>query len=251
MNIGANVELNRQNLIFSAASGSTSTIGGVISSSGAFAGEGGLTNTGGGTLILGSSNTYAGFSNVLGGTLRLGGSTFANRLSDNAELFVGGSNIFDLDGRFERVGVLTGSGQVDLGTNVGSGLGLVVDYTGLTAKTFSGKIIGTGVGARLIKEGTGTLILSGTNNTYQGGTFISAGTLQVSSFNALGQPAIPTILTFNGGTLNTTGRQSSQAERAWRHIRGQRLENTHAQRCDQRRRLTDQDRRRYVGVAEP
>ena len=90
----------------------------------AIGGVGFLGKTGGGTLILGSSNTYAGFTNVLSGTLRLGGSTFANRIGDGSELFVGASGIFDLNGRFERVGELSGSGQVDLGTNVTSALGL-------------------------------------------------------------------------------------------------------------------------------
>ena len=72
LNIGANVNMNRQNLTFSAFSGSTSTIGGIISSSNALAGEGGLTKSGFGTLILGANNTYTGGTAINGGTLQIG-----------------------------------------------------------------------------------------------------------------------------------------------------------------------------------
>ena len=172
------------------------TFFGVISGTGVGAR---LIKEGTGTLVLSGNNTYQGATNVDNGTLKLGGSALANQIDDSSALFVGGSGIFDLDGRFERVGGLSGSGQVDLG-NPGSSLrGLAVVQSGTS--TFFGVISGTGTGARLVKEGTGTLILTGVN-THEGGTDVNGGTLQVSNFLALGQQGVG--LRFDGGTLRTT-----------------------------------------------
>ena len=77
-----------------------------------------------------------------------------------------------------------------------------------TSTTFSGIIQnGTATSIALTKSGLGTLTLSDTN-TYTGITTISGGTLKISSDRNLG--AVPgsvtaTSITFNGGTLNTTG----------------------------------------------
>ncbi|HQR41017.1 MAG TPA: autotransporter-associated beta strand repeat-containing protein, partial [Gemmatales bacterium] len=68
-----------------------------------------------------------------------------------------------------------------------------------SSASVSGVISG---GFSLEKTQTGTLTLSG-NNTYTGGTSISAGTLSVSSNSNLG--GIGGGLTFNGGTLQVTG----------------------------------------------
>ena len=122
------------------------TFFGVISGTGVGAR---LIKEGTGTLVLSGNNTYQGATNVDNGTLKLGGSALANQIDDSSALFVGGSGIFDLDGRFERVGGLSGSGQVDLG-NPGSSLrGLAVVQSGTS--TFFGVISGTGTGARLVK----------------------------------------------------------------------------------------------------
>jgi fibronectin-binding autotransporter adhesin len=53
----------------------------------------------------------------------------------------------------------------------------------------------------LTKLGGGNLILSGTNNTYNGGTTVSAGTLQVGNISALGSGG----LTLSGGTVDLHG----------------------------------------------
>src|SRR3546814_5480380 len=56
--------------------------------------------------------------------------------------------------------------------------------------------------AELSKQGEGTLVLEG-SNSYLGGTRIDAGVLSVSSDANLGHA--DGALTFNGGTLATTG----------------------------------------------
>ncbi|MBI4677972.1 MAG: autotransporter domain-containing protein [Elusimicrobia bacterium] len=66
--------------------------------------------------------------------------------------------------------------------------------------TISSFISGTG---SLTKAGAGTLVLSTRDNTYSGGTLLNAGTLSVDSDARLGAAA--GLLTFDGGTLKTTG----------------------------------------------
>lgn len=55
--------------------------------------------------------------------------------------------------------------------------------------------------ATLVKAGTGTLVLNSANNSWSGGTTISAGTLKIGIANAL--PAVN--LANNGGTLDLNG----------------------------------------------
>ena len=221
---------------------SETTFSGVISGSGI----GGLIKRGTGTLILAGNNTYTGETRVEGGTLKLGAS---DRISDSSALRVDGNGIFNLNGHFERVGGLSGSGQIKLG-NASSPSGLAVDYSGSIPTAFIGVISGTGAGARVLKEGTGTLILGG-NNTYEGGTDIIGGTLQVANFSAaLGSGG----LRFDGGTLRTTAdnfgtnravtlNTNGTIQRRLRH-------NTRTQGYDRRQRLTNQDRRRHIAAEE-
>ena len=72
-----------------------------------------------------------------------------------------------------------------------------------TTLTYGGIIAGSG---NLLKDGTGTLVLSG-NNTNTGSVGINSGTLRISSANNIG--SIPGSfdsdkLMFNDGTLNVT-----------------------------------------------
>ena len=101
-------------------------------------------------------------------------------------------------------GSIAGAGNFYLGANqltVGSNnlsttvSGVISDCgTGGTACSYPG------TGGSLVKVGTSTLTLSGTN-TYSGGTTINGGTLAVSSDANLG--AASGGLTFNGGTLQS------------------------------------------------
>ena len=118
-----------------------------------------------GDVTLAGANTYSGTTTVLSGaTLRLGsgGSLGATRLLD-----VNATGTFDLGGRTQTVGGLTGAGAVTLGAGA-----LTVDQA--TNQTFSGSIDGSG---SLTKAGSGTLILAGTSS-YSGGTTVSGGILQ-------------------------------------------------------------------------
>ncbi|MBO9715375.1 MAG: autotransporter-associated beta strand repeat-containing protein [Pseudoxanthomonas sp.] len=101
----------------------------------------GFTKSGAGTLVMTANNTYRGFTTISGGTLQLGN-----------------------------------------GGTTGGVLGFITDNAALVvnrsnAFTIFGVVSGTGT---LEQAGTGTTILTG-ENTYTGGTTISAGTLQIGN----------------------------------------------------------------------
>ena len=74
-----------------------------------------------------------------------------------------------------------------------------------TTLTESGLFSGTG--GLTMATGSGTLVLSDSNNSYSGGTTLNAGTLSISSNSDLGSTS--GAITFGGGTLNTTATFSS------------------------------------------
>ncbi len=112
---------------------------------------------------------------------------------------VGAGTIFQLAGASGKINALTGSGIVQpynvpqatltIGANGGSG-------------TFSGTIQDNSSPLAILKAGTGTETLSGAN-TYSGGTFVEAGTLQVESSTALGVSPVQLNDVFTG-TQNTS-----------------------------------------------
>ena len=75
-----------------------------------------------------------------------------------------------------------------------------------TTKNFTISAIIAGTGTPLVKLGSGTLTLSGTN-TYTGGTFIGGGRVGITSNANLGDAA--GTITFNGGELYITNDFSS------------------------------------------
>lgn len=104
----------------------------------------------------------------------------------------------------QSVASLTGaaSSTVTLGGNA-----LTIGKTG-GATTFAGVISGSG--GSLVKDGTSTQELSGTN-TYDGTTSVTGGTLRIGDEASLGSnPGAFTAgqLTLDGGTLNTTATMS-------------------------------------------
>src|SRR5271165_4117837 len=140
----------------------------VINSS--ISGTGSVAQNGSSTLTLSGNNTYGGATTVALGTLQAGSST---AFSANSAYTV--TSNLDLNGFSNTIGSLTGTGTV-----LNNGAATVTLTVGAenTTTAFSG-VIQNGLGVlQLTKTGTGTLILAG-NNTYTGGTTISAGTLQI------------------------------------------------------------------------
>ncbi|MGN6371036.1 MAG: autotransporter-associated beta strand repeat-containing protein, partial [Phycisphaerae bacterium] len=148
-------------------------------------GNGSMSITGGGTVILKSQNTYSGGTTLAAGTLGINNSSAigTGRLSigagttlDNtsgAAVSLSTNNAQTWNGNF----TFNGSSDLNLGTgNVTLTAAPTITTNNSANLTVGGNISGT---FGLTKLGTGTLVLSG-NNTYSGTTIISQGTLQVA-----------------------------------------------------------------------
>ncbi|KLD64106.1 hypothetical protein Y882_08475 [Dyella japonica DSM 16301] len=138
----------------------TATIGSVIQ------GSGGIDKTDLGTLVLSGANTYTGGTTVASGTLSIASNANLGNAA-GALTFNGGTLLTTAGLASARTVNLAGSGTIDNGGN---------------SDTFSSVIGGSGA---LTSAGAGTLILSA-DNTYTGGTTISAGTLQLGSGGTTG-----------------------------------------------------------------
>lgn len=132
-----------------------------------------------------------------------GGTTFfvGGGNGGTARFIMNGTGALDISQFTTNVAITAGSiegdGNVFLGDHV-----LTVGGNNRST-TFSGVIKDGGAGGgtlgSLVKEGTGTLILSGTN-TYTGATMVAAGALEVD-----GSITTSNLATVNGGTLSGIG----------------------------------------------
>ena len=164
--------------------------------------SGGIANGNGGPLALNfgsgrrdplsGSNTYSGGTTVSAGILQLG-STAA--LPAGQALTVNGGTL-DLNGFSQSVGALNGCGRNHPKQRRGGHLDRRRRRRQLRRSTARFKMAAGGVA--LSKTGPGVLTLYG-NNTYTGGTSLTAGELAIGSITALGGGT----LTLGGGTLAT------------------------------------------------
>ena len=159
-------------------SGDTLTLSGVIS------GGYGITKVGAGTVVLSGTNTYTGTTMISAGTLSVTGS-----LSDSTAVTVSSGATYSV-GANDTIASISGAGAVNLNSYT-----LTVGDANST--TYSGVMSGTG---NLIKQGAGTLTMSGAN-TYSGVTTVNAGRLVVAHNTALGSTTAGTTVA-SGATLD-------------------------------------------------
>ncbi|WP_312364580.1 beta strand repeat-containing protein, partial [Ensifer sp.] len=145
-------------------------------------GTGSVSKSGAGTLTLTGANSYSGGTSLLGGQLAV-----ANDINLGA---LSGGLVFN-GGTLATTGTFTSARAVTL-----SGTG-IFDVTSGTTLGLSDTISGTG---GLMKNGAGTLLLSGAN-TYSGGTTVNDGILRKDGVNGLPGGAF----TVNGGVLDLGG----------------------------------------------
>jgi len=193
---GGTINFSDSSPDFVVASGLTATVGSVIS------GSNGVTKSGDGLLVFnGSTKTYTGTTTITAGTLRLDSS---NVIASTSALNVGAGGTFELNWSVNQtLGSLAGSGSVNIRGNT-----LTVGDS--TSTTFSGVLSDSGSYGTLVKQGSGTLTLSGAN-TYTGPTTINAGALVVANSSALGTStygntvASGAALQFQGNVTLTEG----------------------------------------------
>jgi autotransporter-associated beta strand protein len=156
-----------------------------VNFTGTISGSGGVSQIGGGTLILGAVNTYTGATTIASGSvLQLGA---PNSIAASSQVADNGT--FDISNMTApQISSLAGSGTVTLGSQT------LQITNGSTS--FSGAI--TGSGGLAVSGGTQTL--AGTNS-YTGATAVNGGTLSVT-----GSIASSSSVTVNsGGTLGGMG----------------------------------------------
>lgn len=160
-----------------------------------------LTKSGLGTLTLSGANSYTGATAVDGGIL-----TFANVASKSAGSTVTaasagsvGLGVKASDALFysaANVGSLFNSNSLT-GFNLNAASGVAIDTTN-AGGSFDQTVALTAARA-LTKLGTGTLVMS-QNNSYNGVTTVTAGTLHIQHANALGATSGNTVVA-SGGNL--------------------------------------------------
>jgi autotransporter-associated beta strand protein len=157
-----------------------------LSLTGNISGIGYLNFSAGGPYSLSGNNTYD------GGTTIDAEDTIVNANSDSPfgisylQIYYGTVNFST---QHPSIGALYGySGTLSLAA------GSTLTITQAANTTFAGTISGTG--AKLVKSGSGSLTLNGTN-TYDGGTIISQGQLVAGAGGAFGTGSV----TLNGGSL--------------------------------------------------
>ncbi len=155
---------------------------GATTFAGAISGGGSLIKVGNGVLVLAASNDFAGGTTIGQGVVQLANSAalLNSTVAINADYglqFGPGAGTYYLGG-------LSGIGLLRLDDTASGATGLVVGSNG-AATTFAGSIGGDGWFA---KSGNGTLVLSG-SNTYNGGTSVNAGILQLGNGGTIGSLA--------------------------------------------------------------
>jgi fibronectin-binding autotransporter adhesin len=167
--------------------------------------DAGLTKSGWGTLVLSNdANDYTGVTTITGGGAGSSSTLSVNTLADgDVASGIGAassdsSNLVLSDGgRLQYTG---GTVDIDRGFTLDTGSGRIDVTQATTTLTIDGTAVGVG---GLLKEGDGTLVLTGTN-TYAGNTTVDGGTLRAGSSQAFG--AATNNLTVNsGGTAELGG----------------------------------------------
>jgi len=188
--------------------------GNITGTDGLFVNVGGLTT---GKLILtgdATGNTYSGPTLLMGGTLQAGTlSGTGKAFSPNSDFALANGSLLDTNGNTETIASLSGAVGTTV-TNTGNGsVTMTIDDTnssilGATpAYEFDGTLTDAGGpnALALVKQGPGTITLTGANS-YNGGTTISAGTVVAGSASAgsHSSTALGNGNVINSGTLETT-----------------------------------------------
>ncbi len=151
-----------------------------------------------GTLTLSGSNSYSGLTTVTAGVLKLNNLSAIPFGTGKGNVSLTGA--LDLNGNSITINGLSGAGGISSG--VAGALTLSIGENNANGLSYTG-VISNGSGTvSLVKIGTGTQTLGG-SNTYTGTTIIKNGTLALGSGN--NRLPVATTLTLGDATTNTSG----------------------------------------------
>ncbi|TSA31699.1 MAG: hypothetical protein D4R66_07010, partial [Opitutales bacterium] len=207
----------------------TLTFGGAIS------GSGSITKLGVGTIVLGGSNTgltggvtlsagvlQINHANALGATAGAFTVTAASTIgnSSGASITNAGNNPINIQGTGTLTLTSTLANDLNLGTGavtLGGGV-LTISSTGAVL-TLGGNIGDNGTNIGFTKSGAGTMVLTGSNNTFTGPLTVTAGALSFASLadgvtygGGIGNLAFnstASLITYTGSGLTLVNRQLS------------------------------------------
>ncbi|MBN8419604.1 MAG: autotransporter-associated beta strand repeat-containing protein [Verrucomicrobia bacterium] len=208
---GGQVTLGSATLTLGGNNAST-TFAGIISGAG-----GALIKTGTGTLTLSGANTYTGLTTVSAGFLLVGGNTALGGTTGGTSVATGASLVLANGVKVtgETVGI-SGSGGNSMGA-LQAAAGGAAEWAGVVTIEGGGTRLGAQAGGVLTvsggiqngaannlaisgEAGTGTVLISGSGNTYTGITQIIRGILKLGSSNAL-----PTATVLDVDSLGSAG----------------------------------------------
>jgi fibronectin-binding autotransporter adhesin len=146
--------------------------------SGNISGTGGVTVTSGTQAFSGCGNAYTGPTTISNSVLNVSCLSNGGVASDVGASSAAPSNLVLASGTLQYLGATATTDRGFTLTNAGS----INVANAATTLTFGGQVTGSGA---LLKDGPGTLVLTGTTNNY-GGTAIHQGILRAGATNALG-----------------------------------------------------------------
>ena len=199
-------------LVYNLSSSATRTYSNVIS------GQGFLTVTGSGNLTLAGTNTFTGSTLVTGGLLSLSNTAALSASPINDSSIAGGISLTLTGGTATLAGITgTGTGNfTPILVNNSTITDLVLNPGAGVSNSTASNIIDGHSGMNLVKSGSGTQILTG-SNSYTGSTIITGGTLSIGN-GALGNDG---SIASSSGILNNAAlvyNLSSTATRTYANV---------------------------------
>ncbi len=197
---GGNVNLTGNNAVntLNSALGTSIVLGGNLTVNGGTS-DGNISGTGnldvGGNFSLGGNNTFSGSLNVNAGTTTLASAT---AITANTNVNVANGATIDLNGNNITAKNLNAAAGSTVALSNNATLNANADTDAVIAGNITDGSTGSG---KFVKDGTGTLTLSG-NNTFSGGISVNKGTVAIANASNLGAG---TVTLANGGILSMNG----------------------------------------------
>ena len=160
-----------------------------------------LTKTGSGVLELAGANIYTSGTVIDAGILMLGNSAGLGASTGGLTM---NSGTLDMNANSLGVGGLSGTGMITDIAGSGANDQLTIGNGNANNTTFGGTLANGSGTISLSKAGSGTQVLSGSNN-YSGGTFLQGGELGFTSSAALPFSTTSPNINFLGGALKWVG----------------------------------------------